>query len=117
MARFAPPLTKPGIHRCPRCGERRLARDFWLKPEWRCPQCQSLLGWDAARRNVATAIGVLVIVAGAVAIPFLPAKLWCLFLVLGIQIAVIFFTRWWLDSIVLVEEPAGPQCSGTLGGT
>jgi len=76
-----------------------------LKPEWRCPNCQSLLKWDESRHNLAKLIGVLVVVAESAVIVLLRDPLWHLLLVLGASLVLILFIFWWLESINLVEEP------------
>lgn len=112
MAWFSPPLYKPGIHKCPRCGDRPWPwrRGAWVS-EWRCPNCQSLLKWERSRYYAAFFLCFLVNCADTAAIVWWPHRpedripVTGLVGILAIASVIVFFIFWWMASISLVEEP------------
>jgi len=106
MAWFNPALYKFGNKKCPTCGNpvgwKRLWFGDFVWTEWRCPKCQSALGWDLGRRGM-----LAILIGGVLAVVYTFGDLhklpnWAVFLGL-----IIFFlcAWWWLESVVL-RRPA-----------
>lgn len=55
MAWFDPPLYKPRNKKCPNCGKGQwwhlFTGPFWSN--WQCTNCQSILGFDHGRQQLA----------------------------------------------------------------
>ena len=124
MAWFTPPLTKPGVHECPLCGDKPWPwrRGFWVS-EWRCPNCQSSLKWEKSRYYVAVFLTFLVNCADTAVIVWWPHRPGdgipdtALVGILAVAIAIVLLIFWWMASISLVEEPAdSPAAPGKSAG-
>ena len=107
MAWSSAPLTKPGNHRCPRCGRGLFFHVSWGRSAWRCPKCQSLLEWDSPRHQAAMLIGLLVQCASFLPVVLTPNRPSVLYGTVAVGIVIITFIHWWLASIIPVEQPPG----------
>ena len=105
MALFNPPLPRFGNKKCPNCGHPvGWKRDwFGISPEWLCPQCRSLLGRDRGRRLIAYLPTFIPLVVISVNI-----FIWPVWAVVSVSIgwfALVVFSFWWLESVVVRCPP------------
>ncbi len=112
MAWFDPPLHKPGNKRCPNCGKGQLRHlltgPFWSN--WRCRGCQSILGFDHGRQQLAYLIWAAICLGNTLWIVVPDHWRWVALLFIPAVIAVLVFRVCWVDSVKLERTPeANPQ--------
>jgi hypothetical protein len=88
-----------GRKHCPKCGRPllRLMYFGWGLPPWRCPGCDSVLGFDSWRRLTAAVISIAAIV-------YVFFSGWPGWARVVTVIGAIALSLLWFDSIVLKKE-------------
>jgi hypothetical protein len=103
---FDPPLYKPGIKRCPNCGQHQgwyRAFPLWawlLYPyEWKCAKCQTTLRYDFGRYLVISwlVVAPLLVIVGLLAESSPDGAIWIWLACL--VFALVLLAWWWSASI------------------